>query len=83
MFSDVSDNHWGSFLTQVPTAELKGRVEVEKMSLEPFGSLSGIFWGSQQRWATVGKEGFAIMSTFHRFEYRCGEECASTLTTPT
>ena len=24
MFPDASDNHWGFFFTQVPTAELKG-----------------------------------------------------------
>ena len=34
------------------------------MSHEPLGFLSGTFRGSQQRWATVGKGGFAIMSTF-------------------
>ena len=30
MFSDASDKHWGSFLTQVPTTELEDGVEVEK-----------------------------------------------------
>ena len=30
MFPDASDNHWGSFLTQVPTAKLEGGIEVEK-----------------------------------------------------
>ena len=49
IFPDVSDNHWGSFLTQVPKAELEGGVEVEKMSHEPFGFLSGIFRCSEQR----------------------------------
>ena len=33
------------------------------------GFLSGTFRGSQLRWATVDKEGFAIISTFRRLEY--------------
>ena len=64
MFPDASDNHWGSFLTQVPTAELEGSFEVGKMSHELLGFLIGTFRGSQQRWATVDKEGFAIVSMF-------------------
>ena len=47
MFPDASDNHWGSFLTQVPKAELEGGVEMEKMSYESLGFLSGTFPGSQ------------------------------------
>ena len=66
MFPDDFDNYYGSFVTHVPKAELEGGVEVEKMSHDPFGFLSGTFRGSQQRWATVGKEGFAIVSTFRR-----------------
>ena len=69
MFTDTSDSHCGSFLTQVPTAELEGGVEVEKMSHERVGFLSGTFRGSQQRWATVDKEGFVIVSTFRRLEH--------------
>ena len=69
MFSDASDNYWGSFLTQVPTAKLEDGIEVEKMSHESVGFLSGTFPGSQQRWGTVDKEGFAIVSTFRRLEY--------------
>ena len=39
------------------------------MSHEPLGFLSGTFRGSQQRRATVDKEGFAIVTTFRRWEY--------------
>ena len=39
------------------------------MTHEPVGFLSGTFRGAQQRWATVDKEGFAIVSTFKRLEY--------------
>ena len=47
MFPDASDNYWGGFLTQVPTAELEGSVEVGKMSHELLGFLIGTFRGSQ------------------------------------
>ena len=47
MFPDASDKHWGRFFTQVPTAELEGGVEVEEMSHEPLGFLSGTFRGPQ------------------------------------
>ena len=69
MFPDASGNHWGSFITQVPTSELEGSVEMENMSHEPLMFVSGTFRGSQQRWATVDKKGFAIVSTFRRLEY--------------
>ena len=39
------------------------------MSHEPLGFLSDTFRASQQRWAAVDKEGFAIVSTFRRVEY--------------
>ena len=69
MFPDASDEHWGSFLTQVPQEELDRGVSVEDITHEPLGFLSGTFKGSQQRWATVDKEGFAVVSTFKRLEY--------------
>ena len=43
------------------TAELGG--SVANMAHEPLVYLSGHFRGSQERWATVDKEGFAIVST--------------------
>ena len=61
---DERDNVRGSCITQVPTVELKGSVSISDMSHEPVGFLSGLFKGSQQRWGNVGKEGFAIVSTF-------------------
>ena len=69
MFPDASDEHWGSFLTQVPQNELDRGVLVEDMTHEPLGFLSETFKGSQQRWATVDKEGFAVVRTFSRLEY--------------
>jgi len=69
MFPDASDLHYGSFLTQVPKDEVLRCMPVEDMSHEPLGFLSGTFRGSQQRWATIDKECFAIVSTFRRLEY--------------
>ena len=69
MFPDASDNHFESCFTQVPKVEVEGGVEVEKNSHEPFGLLCSTFHDSQQRWRTVDKEGFAIVSTFRRLEH--------------
>ena len=69
MFPDASDKHWGSFLTQVPQGGLDRGVPVEDMTHRPLDFLSGTFTVSQQRWATVDKEGFAMVSTFKRLEY--------------
>ena len=69
MFPDASDNFWGSCITQVPTVESTGSVAIVDMSHEPLGFLSGPFRGSQERWATVDTEGFAIVSTFKRLPY--------------
>ena len=69
MFPDTSDNHWGSFFTQVIRAEPRGGGEGKNMRHDALGVLSGTYCGSQQRWAIVDKEGFAIVSTFHRLEY--------------
>ena len=69
MFPDASECHWGSFVTQVPDAEMNSLVPVEDMSHEPLAFLSGSFKGSQMRWATIDKEGFAIVSTFRRLEH--------------
>ena len=44
-------------------------LQVEDMSHEPLAFLSGSFKGSHLRWATVDKEGFAIVSTFRRLEH--------------
>ena len=51
------------------------------MTREPLGFLSGTFKASQQRWATVDNEGFAMVSTFKWLEYLCTMVCISMLTT--
>ena len=49
--------------------EFRSGVALENMSHEPLAFLSGSFKGSQVRWATVDKEGSAIVNTFRRLEY--------------
>ena len=72
MFPDASNKFWGSCTTQVPTVELGGSVAIADMAHEPPGFLSGRFRGSQERWATVDKEQFSIVSTFKRLPYLRG-----------
>ena len=69
MFPGASDKFWESYITQVPTVELGGSVAIADMAHEPLGFPSGPFRGSQERWAAVDKEGFAIVSTFKRLPY--------------
>ena len=68
MFPDASECYWGRFVTQVPDAEMDLNLPVDDMTQEPLAFLSGTFKGSQMRWATIEKEGFAIVSTFRRLE---------------
>ena len=42
---------------------------LESMLHGPLGFLSDLSKRSQLRWATVDKEGFAIVNTFRRLEY--------------
>ena len=83
MFPDASECHWGSFVTQVPDAEMDQNLPVKDMTHEPLAFLSGTFKGSQMRWATIDKEGFAIVSTFRRLEHFCGMESTFLLITAT
>ena len=68
-FPDASECHWGSFVTRVPDAEMDQTLPVDDMTHEPLAFPCGTFKGSQMRWATINKEGFAIVSTFQRLEH--------------
>ena len=73
MFPDASEKVWGSCTTQVPTVELRGSVAIADMAYEPLGFWSRPSRGWQERWTTLDKEGFAIVSTFKRLPYPlCG-----------
>ena len=69
MFPDASECHWGSFVAQVPDVEMDQTLPVEDMIHEPLAFLSGTLKGSQMRWATIDKDGFAIVSTLRRLEH--------------
>lgn len=43
LFPDDSEEHWGCLLTQVPQSELDAKFDIEDMSHEPLGFLSGAF----------------------------------------
>ena len=83
MFPDASECYWGRFVTQVPDAEMDLNLPVDDMTQEPLAFLSGTFKGSQMRWATIEKEGFAIVSTCRRLEHFCGMEFIFSLITAT
>ena len=46
MFPDASKCHWGSFVTQVPDADVDQNLPEEDMTHEPLAFLSGTFKGS-------------------------------------
>ena len=69
MFPAASEFHWGSFVAQVPDADMQQWLPVEEMTHEPLACLSGSFKDSQMRWATIDKEGFAVVSTFRRLQH--------------
>lgn len=67
LFSDASDTHWASVLTQVPREQLQ--LEVEKQHHEPLSFLSGSFTGSAANWSIVEKEAFAVVESFCKLDY--------------
>ena len=64
LFTDASDQHWGAVLCQVNAYDVEK--PIEEQEAEPLYFLSGSFRGSQLGWATVEKEGFAIVESVER-----------------
>lgn len=54
---------------QVPQDEVDPGIAVEDINCELLEFLNGVLRGSQPLWATMDKEGFAIMSTLQWLEY--------------
>ena len=67
LFSDSSDTHWGSVLTQVPKSQLS--MEIEEQVHEPLSFLSGSFSSHSKNWSIVEKEAFAVVESMIRLEY--------------
>ena len=67
LFTDASDLHWGAFLGQIKNFDIEK--EVTNQPMEPLYFLSGTFRGSQCKWATPDKEGYAIVEAVERLRY--------------
>jgi len=67
VYTDASDNHWAGVVTQCEPEEL-GKPTMEQRH-QPLAFVSGTFSGSQLRWPTVEKEGFALKETCLRTEH--------------
>lgn len=67
VFTDASDKFYGGLVTQVPPSQLN--LPVKDQQHEPLGFSSGAFKGSQLRWGTPEKEGFAVVQVVRTFDY--------------
>ena len=74
MFPDASECHWGSFVTQVPDAEMDQNLPVEDMTHEPLAFLSGTFKGSRSHGACCSS---AFLCRFAAQRHRRCQECVS------
>lgn len=67
LFTDASDDGWGSVLFQVQDYK-KGK-PMEKQNPEPLSFLSGSFVDAQYRWSIPEKEAYAIVESVERLDY--------------
>ena len=67
LFTDASDSHWASVLTQIPSGDLTK--PFDRQAHEPLAFLAGTFRGSQARWSTPEKEAYAIVASVDRLDY--------------
>ena len=68
MFPDASDEHWGSFLTQVPQGELDRGIPVDDYDSRASGFPEWYFQGVTAAVGDGGQGRFAMVSTFKRLE---------------
>ena len=67
LFSDASDTHLSSVLTQVPDSQMD--IPVESQDQEPLSFLSDCFSGASSNWSIVEREAFALVESMTRLEY--------------
>lgn len=67
LFSDESETHWASVLTQVPEDQLEQ--DFEDQDHKPLSFLSGSFRGSSENWSIAEKEAFAVVESMSRLDY--------------
>ena len=68
VFTDASDSHWASVVTQVPPEDLHHRVVMEQRH-QPLAFLSGSFKGATSKWSVTDKEAYPIIATVLRLDY--------------
>lgn len=67
LFTDASELHWASVLTQIPPED--GKIPFEKQITETLAFLSGTFTGSERNSATPDTEAFAIVNSCLKLDY--------------
>ena len=67
LFTDASETHWASILTQVP--ESQSKEDIEEQNHEPLCFLSGSFKSSSTNWSVPEKEGYAIVESMTSLDH--------------
>lgn len=67
LFTDASETHWGSVLTQVEESQLS--LDVEEQNHKPLSFLSGSFKNSSERWSIVEKEAFSVVESMTKLDH--------------
>lgn len=78
LFTDASDTHWATILTQ--TSEEDRRSSVKEQLQDPLSFLSKAPVRSTKNWKTPEKEGYAIVEAFCRLYYLIVEPTVSVYT---
>ena len=78
LFSDASETHWASILTQIPNSE--ANLVLNEQHHEPLSFLSGSFTGCSSNWSLVAKEAFAVVESMSRLEYLTASQEVSLFT---
>ena len=78
LFTDASERHWASILTQFPTNQL--RLPIEDQAHEPLAFLSGSFNGSSSSWSVPENEGFTIVESITKLDYLTLNSTVATFT---
>ena len=67
LFTDASQTHWASVLTQVPHEDLSK--PIHDQAHEPLAFLSGNFKGASANWSVPEKEGYSIVTSMMKLDY--------------
>ena len=67
VFSDASEKHWGLFVTQIPTEQL--RLPYDKQDHRPLMMLSGQFKSNQMNWHIKEKEAYPVIVALRKLRH--------------